>query len=306
VTGNTTNSVYTAAAQTNGFTTSGLLGSDSVTGVSGLATRTDVGTTADTLSAATGTGLGNYSISYINGSLTITPASLTVTGNATNSVYTAAAQTNGFTTSGLLGSDSVTGVSGLATRTDVGSTADNLSGATGTGLANYIIGYTNGSLTITPASLTITANNAQRPINTPNPPFSATYAGFVGGESAANLNGTLAFSTPATVASPAGAYLITPFGQTSANYAITYVDGVLQVTGGGVVPPQPPEPPQPPVGALPGGYSPQAVAATFTDPQFIPPPVPAVEYIDGVSGESGEAPAGSRIRVVSGGLNLGR
>ena len=236
----------------------------------------------------------------------ITPASLTVTGNTTSSTYTAAAQTNGFTTSGLLGSDSVTGVSGLASRTNVGTTADNLSGAIGTGLGNYTISYVNGSLTFTPAALTITANNAQRPINTTNPPFSATYAGFVGGESAANLNGTLAFSTPATVASPAGAYAITPFGQTSGNYAITYVDGVLQVTGGGVVPPQPPEPPQPPVGALPGGYSPQAVAATFTDPQFIPPPVPAVQYVEGGLEEGAETQGGSRIRVVSGGLNVGR
>jgi hypothetical protein len=32
--------------------------------------------------------------------------------------------------------------------------------------------------------------------------------------------------------SPAGSYLITPFGQTSTNYAMTYIDGTLTVTGG--------------------------------------------------------------------------
>ena len=49
----------------------GLLGSDKVTGVSGLATRTLVGISVDSLSTATGAGLSNYSISYVNGSLAI-------------------------------------------------------------------------------------------------------------------------------------------------------------------------------------------------------------------------------------------
>jgi hypothetical protein len=53
---------YTAAAQTNtsAFTTSGLLGSsNSVTGVSGRAAGTNVGTYNDALSGAIGTGLGD-------------------------------------------------------------------------------------------------------------------------------------------------------------------------------------------------------------------------------------------------------
>ncbi len=85
----------------------------------------------------------------------ITPAPLTITGNTTTSQYTANAQTNGYTVSGLLAGngDSVTGVSTLATGTNVGTYADNLTSATGTGLANYTIGYVNGSLQITPAPL---------------------------------------------------------------------------------------------------------------------------------------------------------
>jgi hypothetical protein len=57
------------------------------------------------------------------------------------------------------------------------------------------------------------------------------------------LGGTLAFATPATVASPPGSYAITPSGLTSSNYAITFVDGTLSVLG----PLEPPEPPLPPV-----------------------------------------------------------
>jgi hypothetical protein len=51
------------------------------------------------------------------------------------------------------------------------------------------------------------------------------------------LTGTLSFSTPAMTSSPAGSYLITPFRQTSTNYAMTYIDGTLTVTSG--IPSQP-------------------------------------------------------------------
>lgn len=59
------------SVQTNGFTTSTLFGSDTVTGVAGLASGTNAGTYLDTLSAATGSGLANYTINYVNGSLAI-------------------------------------------------------------------------------------------------------------------------------------------------------------------------------------------------------------------------------------------
>jgi hypothetical protein len=123
--------------------------------VSGRASGTNVGTYNDTLSAATGTGLGNYTITYNNGALTVTPAGLTVTGNTTSSVYTAGAQTNTFSTTGLLGLDSVTGVSGRASGTNVGTYNDTLSAATGTGLGNYTITYNNGALTVTPAVISL-------------------------------------------------------------------------------------------------------------------------------------------------------
>ena len=158
ITGATTSSLYTSNLQTNTFTTSGLLGSDSVTSVATLASGTNVGTYADNLTGASGSGLANYTIGYVNGSLTITPAPLTITGDTSSSLYTSNLQTNTFTTSGLLGSDSVTSVATLASGTNVGTYADNLTSASGTGLANYTIGYVNGSLKITPAPLTITGD----------------------------------------------------------------------------------------------------------------------------------------------------
>ncbi|NJS13411.1 MAG: hypothetical protein HC788_00995 [Sphingopyxis sp.] len=129
--GNNGSAVYNAAHQTNGFTVTGLLNGDTVTGVSGLGAGTNVGTYADNLSAAAGSGLGNYTITYENGGLTLTPAALRIIGNSVSRVYSGIVQTNGFTVSGLLGADQVTGVDGSATGTNAGTYADNLSNAIG-------------------------------------------------------------------------------------------------------------------------------------------------------------------------------
>ena len=89
----------------------------------------------------------------------------------------------------------------------------------------------NVSQTITPAVLTITANNATKVQGTTNPTFTAMYNGFVNGDSPSSLSGTLAFSTTATTSSPAGNYPIVPSGLTSTNYTITYsATGTLTIT----------------------------------------------------------------------------
>jgi hypothetical protein len=88
--------------------------------------------------------------------------------------------------------------------------------------------------------LTVTADNKIRPEMTPNPPFTASYSGFQGGDSAASLGGSLVFATLATIVSPPGAYSITPSGLTSVDYVIAFNAGVLTVTAGAGTPPSPP------------------------------------------------------------------
>ena len=80
-------------------------------------------------------------------------------------------------------------------------------------------------INVAPAPLTVTVNNASKVYGQPNPAFSVTYSGFVNGDTASSLGGTLAFSTAATSASDVGSYDVTASGLTSSNYAITYVDG---------------------------------------------------------------------------------
>lgn len=89
-----------------------------------------------------------------------------------------------------------------------------------------------GELLVNKVTLTITANDATRAYQAEDPAFTATYAGFVNGDTATNLSGALTFATSASADSLPGAYTITPSGQTSTNYDITYVNGVLTVTAG--------------------------------------------------------------------------
>jgi hypothetical protein len=170
----------------------------------------------------------------VPGTLTVTPAPLTVTANDATRTYGSANPAFDATFSGfVLGQDPsvLGGTLSFATpatpASDVGAYAVTPGGLTS---GNYAITFVPGTLTVTPAPLTVAANDATRPEGQSNPPFGATFSGFVLGQDASVLGGTLSFATPATPASPPGAYAIVPFGLTSANYAITFVNGVLTVT----------------------------------------------------------------------------
>ena len=82
-----------------------------------------------------------------------------------------------------------------------------------------------------PAPLTVTANNVSKIVGTPNPTFTASYAGFVNGETAAVLGGAPSFNTIPTNPSAVGTYPITVdvSGLTDANYTYTPVNGTLTV-----------------------------------------------------------------------------
>src|SRR5205085_4053730 len=95
---------------------------------------------------------------------------------------------------------------------------------------NYAITFVGGTLDVTPASLTVTANNANKVYSQANPAFAVSYAGLVNGDTPGALSGSVAYSTAATAASGVGSYAVTPSGLSSANYTITFVDGTLNIT----------------------------------------------------------------------------
>jgi hypothetical protein len=87
-----------------------------------------------------------------------------------------------------------------------------------------------GTLLITPAVLTIMADNAGMTQGTAIPPLSVSYSGFVNGDSPASLAAQPTVTTPATPLSPAGIYPIVAGGASTPNYTINYTSGVLIVT----------------------------------------------------------------------------
>src|SRR5207237_7783222 len=105
------------------------------------------------------------------------------------------------------------------------------SAALGSGLSNYTISYTSGTLTVNKAPLTVTAASVSRSYGTANPSFTVSYSGLVNGETAAVLSGSPSLTTTATPSSPPGAYPITigPGSLAAVNYTFTFVPGTLTV-----------------------------------------------------------------------------
>src|SRR5262249_12790211 len=131
----------------------------------------------------------NYSITYINGSFTVSPAPLTITASNVSKTYGVAytpdtvPPSGDFSVSGLLNSDTVSSITlktaGYPATATVGGSPYTVSpsAAVGTGLGNYTISYVVGSITVGPASLTITAANKSKTYGTtytPNTSYPST------------------------------------------------------------------------------------------------------------------------------------
>src|SRR5207249_1509042 len=93
---------------------------------------------------------------------------------------------------------------------------------------NYSITFNTGSLTITKAALSVTADAKTKTYGAADPAFTVTYAGFVNGDTAAALGGTLSFAR--APGENVGSYFITPSGPTSSNYTIAFNTGTLTIT----------------------------------------------------------------------------
>ena len=85
------------------------------------------------------------------------------------------------------------------------------------------------SIDVTKATLTIKADDKFKFPGTENPPLTATYSGFVNGETPANLDSQAILSTTAVTNSSVGTYPITVSGASDANYVITFVEGTLTI-----------------------------------------------------------------------------
>ena len=172
--------------------------------------------------------LVNYTVSVVNGTLTVSTAPLTVTINSASRVYANANPTFKGTISGLVNGDSIT-----ATYSSVGVTAPvgtyRISPTftdPGAKITNYTVTLVGGVLTITPAQLTVTAVGGTRLYGGVNP--AATISGLKNGD-----NITATYTNP-TSASPVGTYTLTPVlvdpGLLVGNYTVTTKTATLTIT----------------------------------------------------------------------------
>ncbi|MBA4777937.1 MBG domain-containing protein, partial [Blastomonas sp.] len=181
---------------------------------------------------ASGGSAANYDFSYVPGTLTITRALLTVTADNATREYGLANPTFTGSITGFRNGDTASVISGLTYGTvataasNVGTYAITGSGATAT---NYDFAYVPGTLTITKALLTVSADNATREYGLANPAFTGSVTGFRNGDTASVISG-LVFGSVATIASNAGSYAITGSGASATNYDFTYAPGTLTIT----------------------------------------------------------------------------
>ena len=208
----------------------GFVNAEDATDLTGtLAVIRVAGESVDTY-AITASGLAstNYAITYTSGTFTITSKSITDTditiASIADLVYTGLGQTPS--------PEVKDGTTVLVKDTDYAlSYVDNINVGTATvtvtGKGNYS-GTKDVTFDITPAPLTITADNKSKEFGEVDPTLTVSYAGFVNGEDATDLTGTLAVIRVA--GESVDTYAITASGLASTNYAITYTSGTFTIT----------------------------------------------------------------------------
>jgi hypothetical protein len=187
----------------------------------------------------------NYTLNYVKGNLVVNKTPLTVTVRDTSRVYGDPNPVFAISYSGFLTGDDpskitppVASTTATAT-TPVGTYPITLTGGSS---GNYAMQTTGGTLTITPAPLTVKANDAGISSGDKLPAFTSTITGFKNGESNTVISGPLYTVSPTFVSNNPGTYTVTPYNLKLTyqnNYAISYQTGTLYVNnknGKNVVP----------------------------------------------------------------------
>ena len=176
----------------------------------------------------------NYDFDYASGMLTITKATLTATADNQSRAYGSTNPTLTISYSGFLNgdvpSDIDTGPTAATTATITSPVATYSITVAGGSDDNYDFNYVSGTLTITKATLTATADNQSRAYGSSNPTLTISYSGFVNGELSSVINSPPTPTTTATIASPVATYSITVAGGSDDNYDFNYVSGALTIT----------------------------------------------------------------------------
>jgi hypothetical protein len=245
ITADSKTKVYGAALPTLTASYRGFVNGDTA---ASLTTPPTLGTTATAGShvsgnpypiTASGAADSNYTIQYVAGTLTVTPAPLAITADSKTKAYGAAVPALTASYQGFVNGDSPASLTTPPTlgtaataASSVGTYAITVGSATS---ADYQINLVPGRLIVTPVPLTIHADNKSGVAGSPLPVLTASYQGFVNGDTLASLTTPVSLSMTATSTSQAGAYPITASGASDPNYTITLVPGTLTLSSSGEI-----------------------------------------------------------------------
>jgi hypothetical protein len=230
--------VYGGSVPSIGATYVGWVGGDSA---SSLTTDPSCSTTALSTSPVGGydSSCGgavddNYNIVYHTGTVTVTPAPLTITASSAFMTYGGPVPTITPIYDGMVNGD--TAPAGLPTCSTTATATDDLgtsspSTCSGASDPDYAITYVPGVVTVTDKHiLLVTANDQSRLVGQANPTLTYVITGWVGSDGPSSLTDQPTCTTTAKASSPAGSYPIVCSGATSDKYAFNYVAGTLTVT----------------------------------------------------------------------------
>lgn len=176
----------------------------------------------------------NYTLEKKAGTLTITKAPLSVGVNSYSRKYGETNPTFKLHYSGLLNGETAPEWTEFPTISTVANTYSDVGEysivATGGVMKNYeATEMISGILTITPASLTIKANDASRLYFENNPEFSFSCVGFLGNDDTSVFSTMPQITTDATKNSNVGVYAIEIGNAVSKNYTLSYEKGQLTI-----------------------------------------------------------------------------
>lgn len=185
----------------------------------------------------------NYSMANLAATGNILTVELTITADAKTKIYGEANPALTFQYSGFVNSEDAsvlttapTATTSADATTEVG-THDDIIAVSGGIDANYTFNYVAADLTVTKATLTVTADNIIRGVGETSPAYSYTITGFKNSETesalrtASKLSGTVSYTDNTGGSTAAGAYTITPVltALSATNYNFTPSNGTLTI-----------------------------------------------------------------------------
>jgi hypothetical protein len=175
----------------------------------------------------------NYNVTPTNGTLHISPKNASVTADNKDKTYGQANPTLTVTVTGQVTGGDPINYTLSTTATQCSNVGTYAIAVTLGSNPNYNVTPTNGTLTITKAHLTVTADNKSKTYNgAPFTAFTVTITGFTCGDGMAVVSGSAGFTGTAVGATLPGSYTITPTQGTlsATNYDFTpLVNGTLTI-----------------------------------------------------------------------------